>query len=81
MCKTCDNFHLGQTQDFKQRTAEHKSDVKTRITALAAYAQNTLETVTKLNHTFKYSHSIIKQIQRLENIEIHSQMATYIKSK
>ena len=28
MCKTCDNFHLGQTQDFKQRTAKHKSDVK-----------------------------------------------------
>ena len=28
ICKTCDNFHLGQTQDFKQRTAEHKSDVK-----------------------------------------------------
>ena len=28
VCKTCDNFYLGQTQDFKQRTAKHKSDVK-----------------------------------------------------
>ena len=28
ICKTCDNFNLGQTQDFKQRTAKHKSDVK-----------------------------------------------------
>ena len=25
ICKTCDNFYLGQTQDFKQRTAKHKS--------------------------------------------------------
>ena len=69
ICKTCGNFYLGQTQDFKQRTAKHKSDVKTRITALSGYAQNTLETVTKLNHIFKYSHSIINQIQRLENIK------------
>ena len=28
ICKTCNNFYLGQTQDFKQRTAKHKSDVK-----------------------------------------------------
>ena len=28
ICKTCDNFYLGQTQDFKQRVAKHKSDVK-----------------------------------------------------
>ena len=28
ICKTWDNFYLGQTQDFKQRTAKHKSDVK-----------------------------------------------------
>ena len=28
ICKTCDNFYLGQTQDFKQRTAKHKPDVK-----------------------------------------------------
>ena len=28
-----------------------------------------LETVNKLNHIFKYSHSIMKQIQRLENIK------------
>ena len=28
ICTTCDNFYLGQAQDFKQRTAEHKSDVK-----------------------------------------------------
>ena len=28
ICKTCDNFYLGQTQDFKQRTAIHKSDGK-----------------------------------------------------
>ena len=28
ICKTCDNFYLGQTQDIKQRTAKHKSDVK-----------------------------------------------------
>ena len=41
---------------------------KPRITALLGYAQNTLETVTKLNHISKYSHSIMKQIQRLENI-------------
>ena len=69
ICKTCDNFYLGQTQDFKQRTAKHKSDVKNHITALPGCAQNTLETVTKLNHIFKYFHSIMKQIQRLENIK------------
>ena len=28
ICKTCNNFHLGQTQDIKQRTAKYKSDVK-----------------------------------------------------
>ena len=28
ICKTCDNFYLGKTQDFKQRTAKHKSNVK-----------------------------------------------------
>ena len=56
---------------------------KTRITALAGYVQNTFETVTKLNHIFKYSHSIMKQIQCLENIKrtIHSQMETSIKSQ
>ena len=69
ICKTYSNFYLEQTEDFKQRAAKHKSDVKTCITALAGYAQNTLETVTKLNHIFKYSHSIMKQIQRLENIK------------
>ena len=29
ICKTCNNFYLGQTQDFKQTTAKHKSGVKT----------------------------------------------------
>ena len=24
ICKTCDNFYLGPTKDFKQRTAKHK---------------------------------------------------------
>ena len=28
ICKTCNNSFFGQTQDFKQRTAKHKSDVK-----------------------------------------------------
>ena len=28
ICKTCDNFYLGQTLHFKQRVAKHKSDVK-----------------------------------------------------
>ena len=28
ICKTCDNFYLGQTQDLKQITRKHKSDVK-----------------------------------------------------
>ena len=28
ICKTCNNFYLGQTQDFRQRTGKHKSDVK-----------------------------------------------------
>ena len=28
ICKICDNFYLWQTQDFKQRTSKHKSDVK-----------------------------------------------------
>ena len=28
ICKTCDNFYLGRTQDFKQKTAKHKSDIK-----------------------------------------------------
>ena len=83
ICKTCDNFCPGQTQDFKQRAAKDKSDVKTHITALAGYAQNTLEIVTKLDHIFKYFHSIIKQIQRLENIKKTdtSQMETSIKSQ
>ena len=49
ICKARDNFYLGQTRDFKQRTAKHKSDLKTSIIAFAGYAQNTLETVTKLN--------------------------------
>ena len=26
--KNCDNYYLGQTQDFKQRTTKHKSDEK-----------------------------------------------------
>ena len=26
--KTCENFYLGQTEDFKQRIAKHKSDFK-----------------------------------------------------
>ena len=42
---------------------------KTCIAAQAGYAQNTLETVTKLNHVFKYFHSVMKQIQRLENMK------------
>ena len=65
ICKNCHNFYLGQTQDFKQRTAKHKSD----LGSLSGYAQNALETVTKLNHIFKYSHSIMKQIERLEDIK------------
>ena len=69
ICKSSDNFYLGKIQDIKQRTPKHKSDVKTCITALAGHAQNTLETVTKLNHILKYSHFIMKQIQRLENIK------------
>ena len=28
ICKTCEVFHLGQTQDFRQKTANHKSDAK-----------------------------------------------------
>ena len=28
ICKTCDSFFLRQTQNSKQRTAKHKSDVK-----------------------------------------------------
>ena len=28
ICKNCNNFCLEQTQNFKQRTAKHKSDVK-----------------------------------------------------
>ena len=28
ICRTCDNFYLGQTQDSKQRAAKHESDVK-----------------------------------------------------
>ena len=28
ICKTCNNFYLGQTLHFKQRVAKHKSDVK-----------------------------------------------------
>ena len=42
---------------------------KTCITAIAGCAWNILETVTKLNHIFKHSHSIMKQIQGLENIK------------
>ena len=69
ICKTCSNFYLRQTQDFKQRIAKHKSDVKNPHNTLAGYVQNTLETVTKLNHIFKYFHSIMKKIPRLENIK------------
>ena len=28
ICKTCDIFYLRKTQDFKQRPAKHKSNVK-----------------------------------------------------
>lgn len=28
ICKTCDNFYLGETQNFKQRIANHKADIK-----------------------------------------------------
>ena len=27
ICETCNNFYLGQTQDFNQRIVKHKSDV------------------------------------------------------
>ena len=43
--------------------------LKTYITAVAGYAQNTLETATRPSHVFKYSHSIMKQIPLLENIK------------
>ena len=59
ICKNCNNFYLGQTQ-----AAKHKSDLR----SLSGYSQNALETVTKLNHILKYSHSIMKQIERLEDI-------------
>ena len=42
---------------------------KTHITALAGYAQNILETATKLCHIFKYFHSVMKEILLLENIK------------
>ena len=42
---------------------------KTRITALAGYAQNILEGATKPSHIFKYFHSIMKQILRSVNIK------------
>ena len=64
ICKTCDNFYLGQTQDLKQRTAKHKSDVKNPHNSTCRICSKHLrETVTKLNHIFKYSHSIMKQIK------------------
>ena len=28
ICKNCDNFYIGQTQDFKQKFAKDKSDGK-----------------------------------------------------
>ena len=28
ICKNCDNFYIGQTQDFKQKYAKDKSDGK-----------------------------------------------------
>ena len=59
ICKNCNNFYLGQTQ-----AAKHKSD----LGSLSGYSQNALETATKLNHILKYSHSIMKQIERLEDI-------------
>ena len=42
---------------------------RTCITELPGYAQNILETKTKPSHIFKYFHSVMKQIQSLENIK------------
>ena len=42
---------------------------KTRITALAGYGQNILQTGTKPHDIFKYFHSILKQILLLDNIK------------
>ena len=61
-------FTLDKLQTANKELQNMNQMKKPRITALLGYDQNTLETVTKLNHISKYSHSIMKQIQRLENI-------------
>ena len=65
-CKTCDNFYLGQSQDFKQRTAKHKSDVKNPNNATCRICSGHLR---DCNQAERYSHSNMKQIQPLENIK------------
>ena len=61
ICKTCNNFYLGQTQVFRPRTGKHKSDVKNLYNSTCRICSEHL--------IFKYSYCIMKQIQRLEDIK------------
>ena len=58
ICKTCDNFYLGQTQDFKQKATKHKSDVK-----------NPHNSNCRICSEHPKDCNQAKQIQRLENIK------------
>ena len=83
ICKTCDNFYLGQTQDFKQRTAKHKSDVKNphnttcRICSEDLRGCNQAQTYFQIfPFLYETNTALRKYIEKL-----HSQMETSIKSK
>ena len=69
ICKNCDNFHLGQTQDFKQRTLKHKSDEKNLHNSTCRICLEHLRDCNQTEPYFQIFHSIMKQIQRLENIK------------
>ena len=66
ICKTCNKFYFEQSQNFKQRTAKHKSDVKNPNNATCRICSGHLR---DCNQAERYSHSNMKQIQPLENIK------------
>ena len=70
ICKTCDNFYLGQTQDFKQRTAKHKSVVKNRHNSTYRICSEHLRDCNQAElYCQIFSFYYKKKIQRLENIK------------
>ena len=64
----CGNVYHQQSQDFKQRTAKHKSDVKSPHSNTFRICLEHLRDHNKAEPFFKYFHSSIKRILCLKNI-------------